>query len=216
METHMNKKIFLLLLICVLGSALFAERTWMKITRDGTVKEQWVDTTVSTDGDNRKIETVSEDGSAIVIVRPDGQATYLQEKGKEGQYTITRNGDTLNVSSEWNGKKTEATVSMKKSGWYGSTDQAFKVFQAEKKDKLVMLLVNPVDPKKTTEMQFIRQGTEKIAGTETIKVKMCLTGALASFWSANYWIRENGDVFRYEGDEGPGTKKMIVESIDKK
>ena len=72
----MNKKIYLLLLICVLGSSLFAERTWIKITKEGVVKEQWVDTTETTDGDNRKIESVSEDGKAIVVVRPDGQATY--------------------------------------------------------------------------------------------------------------------------------------------
>jgi len=215
MENPMNKKIYLLLLICVLGSSLFAERTWIKITKEGVVKEQWVDTTETTDGDNRKIESVSEDGKAIVVVRPDGQATYLQETSKDGQYTITRSGDTLNVSADWNGKKTEATVSVKKTGWYGSVDQAFKVFQAEKKDKLVMMLINPVDPKKTTEMQFIRQGTEKIAGTETTKVKMCLTGALAAVWSANYWIRDDGNVFRYEGDEGPGTKKMVIESIEK-
>jgi hypothetical protein len=65
-------------------------------------------------------------------------------------------------------------------------------------------------------MQFIRQGTEKIGGTDTTKVKMCLTGALAAVWSANYWIRDDGNVFRYEGDEGPGTKKMVIESIDKK
>jgi len=212
----MNKKIFLLLTICVLGSALFAERTWVKTTRDGTVKENWYDTTMTTDGVNQKIETVSEDGTSVLIVRPDGQATYIQETSKAGQYTITRNGDMLTVNSTLNGKKTEGTVSVKKTGWYGSVEQAIKIFQTEKKDKLVMLLVNPVDPKKTTEMQFIRQGKETISGKETIKVKMCLAGAMAAFWSANYWILDDGSTWRYEGDEGPGTKKMVVENIEKK
>ena len=211
----MNKKIFLLLLICVLGSALFAERTWVKETKEGTVTEHWYDRTKTADGDNLKIETVSEDGTIVLVVRPDGQATYIQETGKKGQYTITRSGDTLTVNSTWNGKKTDGTVLVKKTGWYGTVEQAIKVFQAEKKDKLVMLLVNPVDPKTTTEMQFIRQGNEQLDGTETTKVKMCMTGALAAIWSANYWILEDGSTYRFEGDQGPGTKKMVIESIKK-
>lgn len=68
----------------------------------------------------------------------------------------------------------------------------------------------------TIELQAKGKGTEIIRyqgrEVEAIKILVRLTGAMATFWKAEYWYRPaDGVMLRYEGVRGlPGTPKTII------
>jgi len=207
------KKIYIAFIALFAATALNAETSWLRVTREGKAQEFSVSRTVSEANGQRTIEEVSERGHNLFVLRSDGQAIRYEVSFKEGSCTMIRENDAIHVSGTVKGKNVDAVVKLGKAAWFGTIEQGLRHMRENGETDLVAMLMNPVDPSKAIEMRYLMVADEQIGGIAGHKVKISLTGLLANFWGATYWIDDNGNTLRYEGDNGPGTPKMTVEFV---
>jgi hypothetical protein len=207
------KKVFLAGISLFAMVMLYGETTWLRVTRDGKSKDTSVTRTVSEQNGLRTISEKAEQGTSVCVLNVGGEAVRYEFTDKNGSCVMERNASTVKITGTYKGKKVYADIKLGKAGWYGSFEYGLSALCASGKKDLVAMLINPADPSKSIEMKYTLVGDEKLGDMPVHKIKISLTGMLANFWSAYYWVNDKGETMRYEGDEGPGTGKMVVEYL---
>lgn len=142
------------------------------------------------------------------IQRTDTDTRVTARRGEEGIY----------LSGILDGAKIKRTLKIDTDPWYQAGSISLRAFARSTEAETRFWILRP--GKFTLhKLQATRQGLEavKVAGrtVKAHKIKVCLTGWKAPFWSATYWFRAQDGVFlRYQGASGPpGSKETIVEWV---
>jgi len=209
----MIKKAFLALLSLGVMCMMHGETRLYRETANGKVSEIKSELTVRRDGDCTVIENRADTHNSVVVVRPDGEAQSYEFRSDGIECKMTRDGNSVLVRSTVKGKTSESSVKLGGKQWFGSFDQTLRYLRASGKSEVCAFLINPASPGKAIEFRFESVGDDTVSGVSAIKVKVCLTGAFAALWSAFYWVDGSGEILRYQGTEGPGTKERLVERV---
>ncbi len=194
---------------------MYGETTWLRVTRDGKVTDMSVTRTESEKDGLRTIREKSDQGTSVCVLREDGEAIRYEFSNKDGNCLMERNDSSVRITGSYKGKKIDTVVKLAKAGWYASFENGLAHMCVTGKKDLLAVLINPADPSKSIEMKYTLMGDEKIGDIPVRKIKIGLTGLLANFWSAYYWVNERGETIRFEGDQGPGSGKLLIEFLRK-
>lgn len=208
------KKSTLLMGLLVLGVCnLEAETTITRETMEG--KSSLITTVItrSPEGNLIRESVESKEGSSSNLVAQDGSLREMIFKIAEGSGTLRSDGKTLTYDITYQGKPLKGTTDLQGLPWYGNFERGLKQMIKSRQDRLVFASVSLADPGKVNEMEFVREGTEKIGNQEAHRVKVSLTGMMSMFWSAQFWVSTEGRILRYKGNYGPGTPERLLELV---
>ncbi len=209
----MVKKAFLAALSLWVMCMMHGETRLYRKTESGKVSEIKSELTVRREGECTVIENRSDGLYSVVVVRPDGEAQSYSFNSDGVECAMSRAGDAIVVRSTVKGKTKEASVKLEGKQWFGSFDQALRYMSASGKTELRAFLINPANPGSTVEIRFEYVGDDHVSGISARKVKVGLPGALAALWTAYYWVDGTGEILKYKGTEGPGTKERLIELV---
>lgn len=206
------KASFAVMSLCAM-CMLSGETRLYRETVSGKVLEIKSEFTVRHDGDCTVLENRSDALNSVLVVRPDGEAQAYEFRSEGVECRMIRDGNEVLVRSTVKGKPREASVKLGGKQWFGSFDQTLRYMSAYGKPEVCVYLINPTNPGKAIEFRFEAVGNDTVSGISAKKVKVCLTGALSALWSAYYWVDGSGEILKYQGSEGPGTKERLIEFV---
>jgi hypothetical protein len=208
------------LLICAVGlsSSLGAETRTYAITSQGKTKTQTSVYRVKVEGGLvRVVEEASdpsEGGTVESLLAADGTVSSAEIQMKQGSIRMTSDGKTVESSGTWNGKAISGRYALDGLGFYGNGFSfALRALAEGGLASLKFPMISIAKPSSATVMELKREGEDSFKGKRAIKVKLSLAGAMSVFWSARLLIGEDGTIYRFEGNQGPGTPAMVTELV---
>ncbi|MGE0199103.1 MAG: hypothetical protein AB7N99_00120 [Simkaniaceae bacterium] len=161
-------------------------------------------------------------GKTLVIASPtqiNTQSFTYQSKNEPHQYAIHREGNTLLITQEINGKKLEKSLSLEGDTWVQEFDFSFKPFILANHSDFKFSIVHP-QKLSLHQMVASKQGLDQIDIDGKIftalKVKVTLRGFKKMFWHADLWFeQDSGDLLRYKANDGPNTPTSIITLFSK-
>lgn len=182
-------------------------------TVNGKSETETLEQIHSTDNGIRKVETIGKAQRSVSFVDSSGACVREEVKTEKGEYVMTSDGKNLTVSGTWDGKSINRTVPLNGKAFYGSGfTWSVKALLASGKKSMKFWMFNALEPDKPVEMEYKIQGDETVNGRKAKKIKIGLTGLMAAFWSATIWTDNEQRTIRYQGNSGPGTPEMTIDT----
>mgnify|MGYP001817567909 CR=1 FL=1 len=142
----------------------------------------------------------------------------IQRLDQDTHLTARREDQAIHVSGRLEGADIQRTLKIDNDPWYQAGSLSLRAFVQSAEAETHFWILRP--GKFTAhKLQAVREGLETLEvdgrSVETHKIKVCLTGWKAPFWSATYWFRaEDGVFLRYQGASGPpGSPETVVEWV---
>jgi hypothetical protein len=204
-------RVFSVILAACALCALQAETRTVKVTIDGKTKA--VEQSVERKAEGARVrEVIVSGGKTIESVYEAGGFCVFQKTSTAGSVvSFTVSGGVIDYSSVIGGVEKSGSIETKGYPYFGNFDRACLYLMVEKLETLEFFSVNPDNPEKSAVMVLIRQRKETIGGIPCQRIKLTLSGMVSLFWSATCWTTDEGVFVKYEGTQGPGTPKMVLE-----
>jgi hypothetical protein len=132
--------------------------------------------------------------------------------------TAVRSDDRIEVSGTKKGRPVKVTLAIDPHPWVQSFPFGFGEFIASPETTFEYWAVSPIEftcglfvATKTAEEKVTVMGRE----TTAWKTHINMTGVLAAFWGADFWMRAaDGRYLRYKGTMGLGTPEADIELLE--
>jgi hypothetical protein len=142
----------------------------------------------------------------------------VRRRDQDTRMTARREAHEIHLSGTLEGATIQRTLKIDDAPWYQAGSLSLRAFVQSDQERTRFWILRP--GKFTAhKLQAIREGVDALeVDGRTVsahKIKVCLTGWKAPFWSATYWFRAADGVFlRYEGASGPpGAPETVVEWV---
>jgi hypothetical protein len=156
-----------------------------------------------------------DEGRVSSLLASDWTVVETEIQSKQGSVKMVRSGNYVETKGTWDGKTISGKYELKNIDFYGfGFSYALKALGQKGLKNLKFPVISMEDPSKAVVMEIQREGDGEYKGKKAIKVKLTLTGALAALWSGRFLIGEDGTVYRYEGNQGPGTPNRVTELVE--
>ncbi|MDJ0785130.1 MAG: hypothetical protein QNJ22_24400 [Desulfosarcinaceae bacterium] len=150
--------------------------------------------------------------------RFDTHQWQIQRWDQDTRLTAKRVAGEIHLTGTHKGLKVERTLKIDADPWYQAGSLSLRGFAQSRAAETRFWILRPG---KYTAHKLIasRKGmdTLEIDGkpVHAHKIRVCLAGWKAPFWSATYWFREEDGLFlRYQGASGPpGSPETVVEWV---
>jgi hypothetical protein len=169
------------------------------------------------EGKDLRVEESSEDGNTNTLLAEDGTVKTTEFLAKDGTIRMESDGNVVTVSGTWKDKPIVGRYELRGKAFYGpGLKFAVRAFARGGFASLKFPVIQPTKPSKAMLMELTKEGTAVFNDREATKVKVAPSGAMAIFWSAHLLIDEEGNILRYQGNQGPGTADMVTELVEVK
>lgn len=190
-------------------------RRYLETTGEAAAERVWQ----LAERDDRFLATSTFEGSRYVNeVQRDGDTVRWEAHTEEADLVAVRDGKTLSISGQREGKPVRETRTIPDLPWFQSITFSLERFLATDEETVKFVTLLP-DELKFIKMRAVRRKVETITFREhevrARRVVLRLAGWRSALWSAEYWFRaEDGLFLRYEGVNGPpGTPTTVVENL---
>lgn len=213
-EAEMRFSAFVIVVLLVTAMAYSETRVYGTTIKGKTEQKESIYIETQKDGLLSIVEE-NEDGRITSLIAADWTVVETEIQSKQGSVKMVRSGNCVETKGIWNGKTISGKYELKNIDFYGfGFSYALKALGQKGLKKLKFPVISMEDPSKAVIMEIQHEGDSEYKGKKAIKVKLTLTGALAALWSGRFLIGEDGTVYRYEGNQGPGTPNRVTELVE--
>ena len=161
------------------------------------------------------IEYLIERGAQVVIrvqrsdgifhnrCEPSGATIEWHYRGKDADVRAHREGRTLVVQGQWQGKTFQKRHSIDEAPWFQPLSYALQPFMQSDRQTLRFWLIR-TDNFEPVKLKAVRSGTEEIfvdgRQYSSSRIDVSPSGPLSFVWHGSYWFRQSDAVFlQYAG-----------------
>ncbi len=199
----------------VVAGAAHAETRVFSTTSRGKTEQRISEYRETREGGLVRIIEEGEEGFVSTLLTAEGTVVSTEFRTKQGSIQMTCENRIVETKGTWKDKPVSGRCELKDVEFYGyGFSFALRALAQKELKSLKFPVVHIEDPSKVTLMELKHEGFDSFMGRKAIKVKLSLTGAMAALWSARFLIGEDGTVYRFEGNQGPGTPNRVTELVE--
>ena len=141
--------------------------------------------------------------------------SWTMNAGNRGSVRAERQANTISIRGKLNGRNIDKRVHVDDAPWFQATSLSLKGFILSDKTETTFWTLRP-DTLKAYKLKAVKAGEDTLTIgkhrtlVEAVKVKLSLTGMLASFFCSHYWFNTHTGMFlRFQGQGDISGKTQI-------